>query len=351
MTNKFELRRKAIISFFDRLEVMLSAGLPFGQTMRILIDKSEGKERKLLLFILSELEAGHPLSDTLAKFPRIFNAVSVNLVRAGELSGALPEFLGRVRTFNVEAEETQKKIKKALMYPLTLIGVSFVVVIIMITFVVPVFASMFSNSQVSLPASTQFILSLSQVFRSPGTILFVSCVIILLVWFLRRLYIAKGRARLTFDRWIARAPILGSIVLNYNLHLVSMICGSLLSAGVGMLEALNLSRTAVGNLYVKDGLSSAYSDIEDGQPLSESFANAKGVFSVEFCSMVQVGEQTGRLSSMFQSISGSTKKDFDESVARFASLLEPALTVIVGAVIGFILVAMYSPMFLIGKTI
>lgn len=351
MKQKLDLNRKATIAFFDRLQVMLSAGLPFSQAMRILIDKSKGVEKELFLFILAELEAGHPLSDTLSKFPGTFNAISVNLVRAGELSGALPEFLGRVRTFNVEADETQKKIKKALTYPLTLIGVSLVVVAIMITFVVPVFASMFSNSQVSLPASTQFILSLSQAFRNPTVILTILGVAGFLFFSLRRLYKAQGRVRQSFDRWLTQAPIVGSIVSNYNFHLIAMICGSLLSAGIGMLEALNLSRTAVGNLHVKDGLSRAYSDIEDGQPVSESFSNARGVFSIEFCSMVQVGEQTGRLSEMFQSVSASSKKDFDESVARFASLLEPALTVIVGGVIGFILVAMYSPMFLIGKTI
>ena len=298
-----------------------------------------------------DVESGTPLSDAFAKHPLVFDEIYVNLLKAGESSGKMDTFLGKLVEGIEKSQKIRAKIKSAMVYPTILLIVAIAVIAIMMIYVVPVFQEMFSGFAGGLPAVTQMVIDISEFVRNPlgGGVLLVSVVgaIIILAQSIKRSY--KFRRR--FHRFVLKLPLFGSLIQKSALAKLSMVQGNLSSAGVPVLESLDICASAMTNLIIKEATIEVKRGVFSGEPLSELYQKEPKIFPSTFYAMVSVGEKTGNMEEMFTSISNYYEGEMDGIVDRLTAMLEPIMIVFMGATIGFILLAMYTPMFMMGETL
>jgi type IV pilus assembly protein PilC len=343
---------KELVIFTKKLEAMMRAGLPILDTIILIIDQVENKTMKAVIEqIKVDVESGTPLSDAFAKHPLVFDEIYVNLLKAGESSGKMDTFLGKLVEGIEKSQKIRAKIKSAMVYPTILLIVAIAVIAIMMIYVVPVFQEMFSGFAGGLPAVTQMVIDISEFVRNPlgGGVLLVSVVgaIIILAQSIKRSY--KFRRR--FHRFVLKLPLFGSLIQKSALAKLSMVQGNLSSAGVPVLESLDICASAMTNLIIKEATIEVKRGVFSGEPLSELYQKEPKIFPSTFYAMVSVGEKTGNMEEMFTSISNYYEGEMDGIVDRLTAMLEPIMIVFMGATIGFILLAMYTPMFMMGETL
>ena len=343
---------KELVIFTKKLEAMMRAGLPILDTIILIIDQVENKTMKAVIEqIKVDVESGTPLSDAFAKHPLVFDEIYVNLLKAGESSGKMDTFLGKLVEGIEKSQKIRAKIKSAMVYPTILLIVAIAVIAIMMIYVVPVFQEMFSGFSGGLPAVTQMVIDISEFVRDPwgGGVLLVSVVgaIIILAQSIKRSY--KFRRR--FHRFVLKLPLFGSLIQKSALAKLSMVQGNLSSAGVPVLESLDICASAMTNLVIKEATIEVKRGVFSGEPLSELYQKEPKIFPSTFYAMVSVGEKTGNMEEMFTSISNYYEGEMDGIVDRLTAMLEPIMIVFMGATIGFILLAMYTPMFMMGETL
>ena len=343
---------KELVIFTKKLEAMMRAGLPILDTIILIIDQVENKTMKAVIEqIKVDVESGTPLSDAFAKHPLVFDEIYVNLLKAGESSGKMDTFLGKLVEGIEKSQKIRAKIKSAMVYPTILLIVAIAVIAIMMIYVVPVFQEMFSGFSGGLPAVTQMVIDISEFVRNPlgGGVLLVSVVgaIIILAQSIKRSY--KFRRR--FHRFVLKLPLFGSLIQKSALAKLSMVQGNLSSAGVPVLESLDICASAMTNLIIKEATIEVKRGVFSGEPLSELYQKEPKIFPSTFYAMVSVGEKTGNMEEMFTSISNYYEGEMDGIVDRLTAMLEPIMIVFMGATIGFILLAMYTPMFMMGETL
>jgi len=343
---------KELVIFTKKLEAMMRAGLPILDTIILIIDQVENKTMKAVIEqIKVDVESGTPLSDAFAKHPLVFDEIYVNLLKAGESSGKMDSFLGKLVEGIEKSQKIRAKIKSAMVYPTILLIVAIAVIAIMMIYVVPVFQEMFSGFAGGLPAVTQMVIDISEFVRNPlgGGVLLVSVVgaIIILAQSIKRSY--KFRRR--FHRFVLKLPLFGSLIQKSALAKLSMVQGNLSSAGVPVLESLDICASAMTNLIIKEATIEVKRGVFSGEPLSELYQKEPKIFPSTFYAMVSVGEKTGNMEEMFTSISNYYEGEMDGIVDRLTAMLEPIMIVFMGATIGFILLAMYTPMFMMGETL
>ena len=343
---------KELVIFTKKLEAMMRAGLPILDTIILIIDQVENKTMKAVIEqIKVDVESGTPLSDAFGKHPIVFDEIYVNLLKAGESSGKMDTFLGKLVEGIEKSQKIRAKIKSAMVYPTILLIVAIAVIAIMMIYVVPVFQEMFSGFAGGLPAVTQMVIDTSEFVRDPlgGGVLLVSVVgaIIILAQSIKRSY--KFRRR--FHRFVLKLPLFGSLIQKSALAKLSMVQGNLSSAGVPVLESLDICASAMTNLVIKEATIEVKRGVFSGEPLSELYQKVPKIFPSTFYAMVSVGEKTGNMEEMFTSISNYYEGEMDDIVDRLTAMLEPIMIVFMGATIGFILLAMYTPMFMMGETL
>ena len=343
---------KELVIFTKKLEAMMRAGLPILDTIILIIDQVENKTMKAVIEqIKVDVESGVPLSDAFGKHPVVFDEIYVNLLKAGESSGKMDTFLGKLVEGIEKSQKIRAKIKSAMVYPTILLIVAIAVIAIMMIYVVPVFQEMFSGFSGGLPAVTQMVIDISEFVRNPlgGGVLLVSVVgaIIILAQSIKRSY--KFRRR--FHRFVLKLPLFGSLIQKSALAKLSMVQGNLSSAGVPVLESLDICASAMTNLVIKEATIEVKRGVFSGEPLSELYQKEPKIFPSTFYAMVSVGEKTGNMEEMFTSISNYYEGEMDGIVDRLTAMLEPIMIVFMGATIGFILLAMYTPMFMMGETL
>ena len=343
---------KELVIFTKKLEAMMRAGLPILDTIILIIDQVENKTMKAVIEqIKVDVESGVPLSDAFGKHPIVFDEIYVNLLKAGESSGKMDTFLGKLVEGIEKSQKIRAKIKSAMVYPTILLIVAIAVIAIMMIYVVPVFQEMFSGFSGGLPAVTQMVIDISEFVRDPlgGGVLLVSVVgaIIILAQSIKRSY--KFRRR--FHRFVLKLPLFGSLIQKSALAKLSMVQGNLSSAGVPVLESLDICASAMTNLIIKEATIEVKRGVFSGEPLSELYQKEPKIFPSTFYAMVSVGEKTGNMEEMFTSISNYYEGEMDDIVDRLTAMLEPIMIVFMGATIGFILLAMYTPMFMMGETL
>ena len=343
---------KELVIFTKKLEAMMRAGLPILDTIILIIDQVENKTMKAVIEqIKVDVESGVPLSDAFGKHPIVFDEIYVNLLKAGESSGKMDTFLGKLVEGIEKSQKIRAKIKSAMVYPTILLIVAIAVIAIMMIYVVPVFQEMFSGFSGGLPAVTQMVIDISEFVRDPlgGGVLLVSVVgaIIILAQSIKRSY--KFRRR--FHRFVLKLPLFGSLIQKSALAKLSMVQGNLSSAGVPVLESLDICASAMTNLIIKEATIEVKRGVFSGEPLSELYQKEPKIFPSTFYAMVSVGEKTGNMEEMFTSISNYYEEEMDGIVDRLTAMLEPIMIVFMGATIGFILLAMYTPMFMMGETL
>jgi type IV pilus assembly protein PilC len=341
-----------VIVFTKKLETMVRAGLPILETIVMLESQTKHQGLKWIIGDIHKLvESGTSLSDSFAKHGQVFNNIYVNLLRAGEHSGKVDLFLQKLVVGMEKDEKIRTSIKGAMTYPIILFIVAMAVIALMMIFVVPVFQKIFAGSAGGLPATTQIVVDISEFIRDPirGGISAVSVVCIFMI---SSILIKKNyKIRRSWHRILLKLPLIGNLIRKSSLAKIALIQGNLTAAGVPVLEALDISSTSNNNIVIQEAMMEVKRGVFSGDPLSQLFEKNPAIFPATFTAMVSVGERTGNMEEMFEAISLYYEEEVDDAVTRLTSMLEPIMIVFMGITIGFILVAMYTPMFQIGETL
>lgn len=341
------INKVALSRFTRQFATMIGAGLPMVQCLEILATQLESPEfRKITNKIKEDVQSGATLSEALAKHKKVFDELYVNMVEAGEIGGAIDTILVRLALYREKADKLARKVKGALVYPIVVAVVAGGVTFAMLTFIVPVFAKMFGGLGAELPAPTQIVLDLSHFLRN-NILTIIILIVGILVGFKYSLRYPK--VRLNFDKVKLRMPLLGNLIRKSAISRFTRTLSTLLSSGVSILDALDITAKTAGNLVLQYAIRRSMISIAEGDtitaPLKES-----GVFPPMVTQMISVGEKTGGLDDMLGKIADFYDEEVDAAVAALTSVIEPIIIVVMGAVIGGILIAMYLPMFdIIGK--
>lgn len=345
---RVKIKGKQLLLFTRKLSAMLGSGLAVVPALEMLRDQSEEKGmRQLLSEVVDDVNAGIPISKALEKYPDTFDSVYINLIRAGESSGSLESFLQKICVSLEKKIKIISSLKSALTYPMILLIVAVGVIMVMMTFVVPVFAEMYSGNGAPLPGPTAVVMSISDFIRSPMALV----LLIILVGFfivLRQKIKTNLALKTKFDKKVLDLPVFGDLIRNSAIARLASVLANLVSAGVGLIEALEIARQSINNEYIKEGIENIKRKVYSGNTL-ESIMKDDPRFPETFKAFVGVGEKTGKLNDMLGSIANFYEDEFDGSVDKLSQMLEPAMILFLGITIGFILVAMYMPIFSMGK--
>ncbi len=335
--------RKVDISRFTRqFATMIGAGLPMVQCLEILSQQMESQAfRKIVAEVKDSVSSGSTLAEALGKHKKAFDELNCNMVEAGEVGGALDTILIRLATYREKADALTRKVKGAMVYPAVIVVVAVGVTGAMLTYIVPIFAKMFSSLGSTLPAPTQAVLNISEFIRANfwyGIIAAIAAGIGFRYW------IKTDKGQLAFDRFKLKIPMIGPLIRKSSVARFTRTLGTLISSGVSILDALETTAKTAGNRVVHDAIKKSVLSIAEGEtitaPLKES-----GVFPPMVIQMISVGEKTGGLDEMLQKIADFYDEEVDAAVTALTSIIEPVIIVFMGTVIGGILVAMYLPMF------
>lgn len=344
---RMRIKKIHISRFTRQFATMIGAGLPMVQCLEILSQQSESPElREIIDKVRESVQSGSTLADALSRHKKAFDDLYVSMVDAGEIGGALDQILLRLATYREKADALARKVRGALVYPAVIVTVAIGVTFVMLTYIVPVFARMFEGLGAELPAPTQMVLKLSSFLRGnilTGTILFVS------LFFFYRWYSKTDKGRLLIDKVKLRAPLLGSLLRKTAISRFTRTLGTLISSGVSILDALEITAKTAGNRVIQDAIKRSVVSIAEGETITHPLKET-GVFPPMVTQMISVGEKTGGLDEMLQKIADFYDEEVDAAVAALTSIIEPVIIVLMGLVIGAILIAMYLPMFdIIGK--
>jgi type IV pilus assembly protein PilC len=351
-TGRFSLRKKVkqgqIGVFTRQLATMITSGLPLVQSLEALSQQLDnGNLRLIVKNIKQKIEEGVRFADALRDYPKCFDDLYINLILAGEEGGNLESVLMRIASYIEKTEKLKKKVKSALIYPASIITVAIAVVMVLLLFVIPVFEGMFSSFGKALPAPTQLVIDLSKFVKS--SIHFIIAGVIVGVFLLRRYYKTDVGAR-QIDALLLHLPVLGLLLKKASLARVTRTLSTLLSSGIAILESLVIVAKTAGNKVIEDALVTARTHISQGRSISEPLKES-GVFPPMVIQMIQVGETTGALDAMLNKVADFYEDDVDEAVTNLTALLEPALMVFLGIVLGGLIVAMYLPIFQLGSVV
>ena len=351
----FDFKKKVklvqIMIATKKMATMLRSGLSILPSLEMVRDQTENPTLKEAMAKVSQdVESGSSLSQSFAKHPDIFNSIYINMVKAGESSGRLDIFLDKLVGSIRKTIKIRKSIQSAMLYPTILLIVATVVVGIMMIFVVPVFAQMFGSIGSQLPAPTLFIMSISNFLRDPYGGGLMLAVIAICIYLFRRAVKQSLSFRKKWHNYLLKMPLIGEMILNSNLAQISMVYGNLSGAGVPVIEALDITAESSKNEVIKDAIQSAKRGVFSGEPLSKLLAEIT-IFPKTFSQLISVGEQTGNMTEMLETISSYFEEEFDSTVDKLSQMMEPIMICFLGGVIGFILVAMYLPIFKMGQVV
>jgi type IV pilus assembly protein PilC len=340
--------KKVQISRFTRqFATMIGAGLPMVQCLEILAQQSESAElRKVIGQVKESVQAGTTLAEALSKHKKIFDDLYVNMVDAGEIGGALDTILIRLAAYREKADALVRKVKGALIYPSVIFIVAIGVTAAMLTFIVPVFAKLFSGLGAELPGPTKFVLGLSHFLRS-NFITGLIFLVLLAVGF--RFYIRTEQGRLFLDKLLLKLPLIGELLRKSAISRFTRTLGTLISSGVSILEALDITAKTAGNKVIQNAIKKSVISIAEGETITQPLKET-GVFPPMVTQMISVGEKTGGLDDMLNKIADFYEEEVDAAVSAITSIIEPVVIIFMGVIVGGILISMYLPMFdIIGK--
>jgi type IV pilus assembly protein PilC len=339
---KKKVKQRSIGIFTRQLATMIDAGLPLVQSLEILSSQQDDKVfKEIIRGIREDVESGSTFAGALKKHPTTFNELFTNLVVAGEEGGILDTILTRLSNYIEKAEALKKKVKSALVYPATIVGVAVIVVMILMLFVIPVFESMFKSAGQSLPLPTLITLGLSKLIKKYVVIIIPG---LILCFYLFRKYYQTEKGKTLFDFLLLKSPVFGPLFQKIAVARFSRTLGTLVSSGVPILDGLNIVSKASGNKIIETAILNARASIREGETISEPLGRS-GNFPPMVIQMISVGESTGALDSMLSKIADFYEEEVDVAVGNLTSLLEPLLMVFLGLVIGGVVISMYLPIF------
>ena len=339
-----------IVIFSKQFATMVKAGLPILNVLVMLRDQVENPSLKEIIEdIRKSLEGGVTLSKCFNKYPKVFDNIYVNLIKAGEASGKLDVFLLKLVASLEKTEKVKKKIKGALMYPMVMFSTAMIVMVFMLIKVVPVFAKMYDGMGIPLPTPTRVIMTASDFMRGSGGL---TLFIVLTVSYFVFKYLTTKNETIKF--WwhgrVLKLPVFGDMILKSMLARISLIMGNLSAAGVNLLESIEIAKSVSNNVVITNALENVKKGVFSGDTLTKLFLK-EPLFPPTFSQLISVGEQTGSLDEMFTSVSNYYEEEFDTAVDNMSTLIEPIMIVFMGTMIGGLMIAMYSPIFNVGALI
>ena len=338
--------------FTKKLATMIRSGLPILETIKMLRDQTEHKGMKYVVNeIYNDVETGTGLSDAFNKHRQVFDNVYINMLRAGESSGQIDEFMAKLVEGMQKQQAIRKKVKGALSYPIILLTVAIGVITLMMIYVVPVFQDMFKSAEGGLPAPTQIVVNISGFLRDPAGGGLLAGIIITSVVAFKTAIRRSIKFKRAVDQTVMKLPVVGELVRNSSLAKIAMIQGNLTAAGVSVIDSLDIATRSLDNTVVQDAMNSIKRGVFGGAPLSDLYKREEHIFPMTFSAMVQVGERTGRMDEMLASMAEYYEEETEASVDALTGLLEPVMIVFMGSTIGGTLVAMYLPMFAMGQAL
>lgn len=341
---------KDIAVFSRQLATMMKAGVPMVQAFDIVGQgHSNPSMGKLIMAIKADVEAGGTLANALANHPAYFDDLFVNLVDAGEQSGALETLLEKVATYKEKSEALRNKIKKALTYPISVLVVAVIVSAILLIFVIPVFADMFKGFGAELPAFTQFVVGLSDTLIE-NVWLYIA-VIVAAIYAFRQAKIRSKAFRDYLDRLTLKLPAVGSLATNAAIARFARTLATMFAAGVPLVEAMVSVAGAAGNSVYQRAIMDVRDDIASGTTLQVSLSQHKELFPNMLIQMVGIGEESGALDEMLDKVAEYYEEAVDDAVDNLTALMEPLIMSFLAVVVGGLVIAMYLPIFKMGAAI
>jgi len=336
------IKTRDVVIFTRQFSTMINSGLPLVQALTILAEQTDNKAlAEVTRKVVFDVESGNTVADALSKHPRAFTNLYVNMVAAGEAGGILDTILLRLATFLEKNDALVRKVKGAMIYPAVIMSVAAIAVVVLLIFVIPVFAGMFASAGQALPLPTRIVIGASGFLRKFWWIMGAA---IIIGGYMFKKYYATPSGKLVIDRLMLRMPVLGDVLRKSAVSRFTRTLGTLISSGVSILEGLEITAKTAGNRVIQDAIMQSRSSIAGGDTIAQPLQKSK-VFPPMVISMIAVGEQTGGLDEMLSKIADFYDEEVDAAVSNLLSLLEPIMIVFLGVVVGGMVVAMYLPIF------
>ncbi|HEY2986080.1 MAG TPA: type II secretion system F family protein [Candidatus Binatia bacterium] len=337
-----------VMIFTRQFATMIDAGLPIVQGLDILSQQTENKVfRNTIRTIKQDVEGGSTLAEALKKHPKVFDDLYVNMVAAGEAGGVLNTILNRIAVFIEKSTKLKRKVKGAMIYPITIVVVAVAVVSILLIYVIPVFGELYGSMGKALPLPTQITINVSNWFRAYVVYLFGGAVAFAIAV---RLYYKTDNGKLRIDGFLLRLPIVGDLIRKVAVARFSQNMSILLTSGVPILDGLAITAKTAGNKVVEQAVMKCRISISQGKTVAEPLAESK-IFPPMVCQMVAIGENTGSLDALLKKVAEFYEEEVDSAVANLTALMEPVIMVVLGVIIGGLVISMYLPIFQLGSLV
>ncbi len=336
------IKPREIVIFTRQFATMIDAGLPLVQCLDILGRQAENKEfADIIMKVKTDVESGESFAEALHKHPNVFDDFYANMVEAGEVGGILDTILSRLAAYMEKAQALKGKVKSAMVYPIAIVSIAALVIVFLMTFVIPVFAEMFDSFGGTLPAPTRLIMAMSDITKR--YVLYFIPVVAIAIFLFKRFYRTDKGKRLV-DSIMLKAPVFGPLIQKVAVAKFTRTLGTLISSGVPIIDGLHITARTAGNKIVEEAVLTTINSVKEGQSLAEPLGR-ESIFPPMVVQMIEVGESSGTLDAMLDKIADFYDEEVDTAVEGLTSLMEPALMVFLGVTIGFIVVAMYLPIF------
>jgi type IV pilus assembly protein PilC len=336
------IKMRDIVIFTRQFSTMINAGLPLVQALDILANQSENPALKdVTRQVVFDVESGNTMADALRKHPKAFTELYVNMVAAGEAGGILDTILMRLAVFIEKNDALVRKVKGAMIYPAVIMSVAAIAITVLLIFVIPTFQKMFASANIALPLPTRIVIGLSHSLRTYWWV--VAGGAFGAATLLKRFY-ATSDGKLTIDRLLLKAPILGDVLRKSAVSRFTRTLGTLNSSGVSILEGLEITAKTSGNRVIQDAIMESRASIAGGETIAAPLKKSQ-VFPPMVISMIAVGEQTGGLDEMLTKIADFYDEEVDAAVSGLLAMMEPLMIVFLGVVVGGMVIAMYLPIF------
>ncbi len=341
------IKLKHLVTFTRQLATLIDAGLPILRSLYILQEQVESVVFKdKISQIAKDIESGSSLSDALAKHPKVFDKLYVNMVRAGEIGGVLESILNKIAEFLEKRQALRSKVRSAMMYPMTVLILATVIVTFILLKIIPKFRDIFEQlGAKELPKITEILIRASWILANRSYIVIGGLIILYLIY--RKLNKTRS-GKYVFDSIKLKLPVFGDLLLKIAIQRFAGTLSTLITAGVPILQSLDIVRETSGNEVVARAMEKVYQSVKDGETIHEPLREAK-VFPPLVYHMVAVGEETGAIDQMLTKVAEAYEREVDDTVNALASILEPLMIVCLGGLVGFIVIALYMPLFSIPK--
>lgn len=343
-----KVKVKDIVIFTRQFATMIDAGLPIVQGLDVLGKEHENPAmRETLAGVKEIVQNGGTLAEAMAKHPKAFSELYVNMVAAGESGGILDIILDRLAIYLEKMDQLARQVKTALIYPAVVVAAAVIVTTILLVFVIPTFAEVFSEFGAALPAPTRMVIELSDFVIAHGH--FIAVAMGVLLWLARR-FVKTERGKEVVHPLVLKLPVLGEIIRKVAVARFSRTMSTMLSSGVPILEGLLICGKTSGNKVVEREVNSVRMSISEGKPLAEPLKDSV-IFPGMVVQMIAVGEQTGALDNMLSKVADFYDDEVENAVTAFKQLIEPIMILFLGTIIGGLVVAMYLPIFKLGSVV